>query len=234
MLSQIILKAHMQQRLHLDKKYLQSFLNTLAYPIAFLDFETFQYPVPLFKGCKVYQQIPFQFSMQLLNSPFDQLSHKEFIANPEEDPRLRFCKALIQAIPKDSSVMVYNAQFEAGIISQLQEWFPNYYDQLNSIKNRLVDLMLPFKEKQWYDPAFNGRYSIKVVYPTLVNNKAYEALNISNGLAASHFYLSCVLACHNKASHSFDTQKDDLLAYCKQDTLAMVELLSVIQRHCRS
>ena len=231
-LSQIMIKAHSHQQTHFEKKSLQNFLDNLAYPIAFLDFETFQYPVPLFKNCKTYQQIPFQFSMHLLNSPFDQLSHKEFIAEPEEDPRLSFCKALIQAVPKHASVMVYNAQFEASIISLLQEWFPFYYDSLQCIKNRLVDLMLPFKEKQWYDPAFNGRYSIKVVYPTLINNKAYETLNISNGLEASQFYLSCVLASQNNAPHTFVTQKDDLLAYCKQDTLAMVELLTVIKKQC--
>ncbi len=36
-------------------------------PAYFMDFETVQFPVPIWKGTKPYQQIPFQFSVHRLS-----------------------------------------------------------------------------------------------------------------------------------------------------------------------
>lgn len=227
-ITQTLVQSHQKQSSHIDIPALQDFIENIAYPIAYLDFETISSAIPLFEGTKAYQQIPFQFSCHLKNSPFDQASHHEFIADPTKDPRKSFLKALLKALPQHASIMVYNAEFEAKILSQLQDWFPEASESLESMKNRLVDLMIPFKEKVYYDPQFQGRFSIKVTYPSLVNTTAYANLNISDGLSASLSYLACIKS--KEGSQKFEGIKADLLAYCEQDTWAMVELFEALQK----
>jgi len=47
----------------IDKEAIRSFLSTMAYPLYFLDFETFQQPVPLWDDVSPYEQLPFQYSL---------------------------------------------------------------------------------------------------------------------------------------------------------------------------
>jgi len=48
------------------KENIRDFLESLWYPLYFLDFETFMLPVPLFDGTRPYQQIPFQYSLHYM------------------------------------------------------------------------------------------------------------------------------------------------------------------------
>lgn len=51
---------------YIDKKNIKNFLNTLSYPLYFLDYETQQPIIPIYKGTKPYQQIPFQYSLHYI------------------------------------------------------------------------------------------------------------------------------------------------------------------------
>ena len=51
---------------HIDRLGIRSFLDTLTYPLYFLDFESFQLCVPPYDGTWPYQQIPFQYSLHYL------------------------------------------------------------------------------------------------------------------------------------------------------------------------
>jgi len=53
---------------YIDKEGIGRFLDTLSYPLYFLDFETMQHPIPQFDGAKVYAQIPFQYSLHVKRS----------------------------------------------------------------------------------------------------------------------------------------------------------------------
>ena len=44
---------------------IKSFLETLYYPLYYLDFETFQSAIPDYDGLKPYEQIPFQYSLHI-------------------------------------------------------------------------------------------------------------------------------------------------------------------------
>lgn len=70
-----------------------------------------------------------------------------------------------------------------------------------------------------------GSYSIKAVLPALVPHLSYDALGIQDGGTASLTYLSL----YNDSDPMLIQQKrNDLLEYCKLDSLAMVELLKQI------
>ena len=51
---------------YIDKDGIRAFLDTLSYPLYFLDFETMQSVIPQFDGTKPYQQVPFQYSLHYI------------------------------------------------------------------------------------------------------------------------------------------------------------------------
>jgi hypothetical protein len=113
-----------------DKKGIKKFLDTLTFPLYFLDFETIQPIIPEFVGTRPYAQIPFQYSLHYLESPKGELKHKEFLAVSGEDPRRAIAERLCADIPKNVCVLAYNKGFECGRIKELAAYFPDLADQL--------------------------------------------------------------------------------------------------------
>jgi hypothetical protein len=208
----------------LRKKQLEAFLNKMEYPLWFLDFETVQYAIPKYTGVKPYQQIPFQFSLHRMEENGD-IIHTEFLAEPGLDPRQTFAEALFEQMGEKGSVVVYNATFEKMVIGAIRNWFPQYEKQGESIVSRMVDLMKPFQQKDYYLPEMKGSHSIKAVLPALCPELSYERLSINNGYLATMAYNEL-----QTSSDMFKIQevKQDLLEYCKLDTLAMVKIYNKI------
>ena len=63
--------------------------------------------------------------------------------------------------------------FEKRVLNDLAKLFPQYEQQLKSIVDKLVDLMLPFKNKDYYLKEMEGYYSIKYVLPAVVSGLGY-------------------------------------------------------------
>ena len=80
---------------------IKSFMDTLSYPLYFLDFESFQPAIPLFDDSKPYEQIVFQYSLHYILEEGGELHHKEFLAYPGEDPRRAVAEHLVEDIPED-------------------------------------------------------------------------------------------------------------------------------------
>ncbi|MBT5855868.1 DUF2779 domain-containing protein [bacterium] len=207
---------------HLDIPAIQAFTNSLAYPIAYLDFESFQGAIPAFDGIRPYQQIPFQYSIHLMNSPFDSPIHKEYLGKEGVDPRRKLAEGLIKDIPPKTTILVYNAQFEKRIISELAEAYPDLRDALLRRNDMVVDLMIPFKQKSVYYQSMKGSYSIKAVLPALVPEMSYDNLTINNGELATINYRKMTLLSEPEK----EKVRQDLKTYCGQDTYAMIRILN--------
>ena len=83
----IQVECHLRQTNVIRKERIRKFLQTLSYPLYFLDFETFMTAIPPFDGTRPYQQIPFQYSLHWQKKAESDLLHDEFLASPGEDPR---------------------------------------------------------------------------------------------------------------------------------------------------
>ena len=127
---------------------------------------------------------------------------------------------------KDGDILVYNIGFERGRLNELIRILPKYQAQLESIIDRMKDLMIPFKEKWYYVPAMKGSYSIKYVLPALIPSISYDNLDINNGSLASSTFANL----HNLSDlDQINKTRKHLLEYCKLDTLAMVKILEVLR-----
>ena len=204
---------------------LDAFKSTINYPIYFLDFETFQAPVPLYDNTKPYQILPFQYSLHIKRSAKAPLEHREYLGTPPEDPRPGFIEQLINDLGTKGTIVVYSRGFEGGRLKDLARIYPEYNDTIQTILARIVDLMEPFRKRDLYTPDMRGKYSIKNVLPALVPQLSYGDLNIQEGGMASLTYSSLY---DDNDEQSVTKKKKDLIEYCKLDTLAMVEILGVL------
>ena len=218
------IKYHKSQEIKIDRPKIKEFLNTIEYPINFFDFETFQNTIPRFNNQRPYAQMPFQYSLHILHED-GTLEHKEFLGDENSDPRLPLAKQMLQDITPTGSIVAYSQGFEKGKIRNLAELFEDFREDLLALNERFVDIAHPFQYKHYYHPKFNGKYSIKVVLPTLFPNDDeldYKKLgSIQNGGDAMDTFANLHLL---KDKSQIDEIKKDLLAYCHLDTLAMVRI----------
>ncbi len=207
----------------INKTEIINFLSNLQYPLYFLDFETFSTAIPIFDNTKPYQQLVFQYSLHVQESKSKKPIHFEFLAKSNgSDPRVDFIENLILECKGHGDVLVYNISFEKGRLKELIDAFPSYKTQLTNIINRLKDLMTPFQKKWYYTKEMKGSHSIKKVLPALVNELSYKNLNIQDGGLASHTFSQLIT---NNITNNIDQIRENLLAYCKMDTLAMVKIV---------
>ena len=209
---------------YIDKGGIRDFLNTLSYPIYFLDFETMQPVIPPYPGTKPYQQIPFQYSLHYIEEPGGGLKHKEFLAESGIDPRRAIAESLCRDIPMGVCVTAYNKGFECGRLKELAAQFPDLAGHLLNIQDNIRDLLTPFQSGYYYNRAMGGSFSIKSVLPALYPNDPsldYHNLEgVHNGGEA--------MAIFPKIKDMSPTEqlgaRKNLLAYCKLDTYAMVKV----------
>lgn len=199
-------------------------LATHAPPAIFMDFETISFGVPIWKGTRPFQQIPFQFSVHQLSAE-GVLTQCSFLDLSGDDPSRTFSERLIAACGSAGPVFVYNAGFEAARLSELEARFPDLQIELQGIRLRIVDL-LPVAMRRYYHPSQQGSWSIKKVLPALVPSLSYGDLEgVSDGGMAQQAYLEAI---HQETTVSRRNEiSDQLIAYCKLDTLAMVRVWEV-------
>ena len=206
---------------YIDKNKIKEFLETLTYPLYFLDFETYQMPIPLYDDVSPYEQIPFQYSLHIMDK---ELKHKEFLAQSGIDPRRKLAEQLIKDIPKNVTTLAYNMGFEKSVIKRLAKLYPDLSEHLMNIHDNIKDLMIPFQKGYYYTKNMHGSYSIKYVLPALFPNEEklnYKNLDlIHNGSEAMTSFQELI----NKSEEEQEYIRERLLRYCELDTYAMVKI----------
>jgi len=210
----------------IDKKGIKEFLNSLSYPLYFMDFETFMPAVPLYDNSRPYQQIPFQYSLHYQQNKKSELKHFEFLADGKGDPRIPFIERLLKDTEEEGDIIVYNQSFEIGRLKEIAGDFPKYKKQIEHRLERIKDLMLPFQKKYYYRPEMKGSYSIKNVLPALVPEMSYEGMPIADGGTAMNAFEALIYEIDPKVN---EKTRKNLLDYCRMDTMAMMKIYEFLQ-----
>ncbi len=213
-----------QRRVDINHEAINDMLQELVYPIYFLDFESVATAVPLFDHIPPWKQLAFQYSLHVLHEN-GELEHYEYLHTEATDPSTAVAQRLCDEIGPVGSIVVYFANMERGVINALRNQLPQYAPALESMTERLWDLHTVF-EKHYRHWQFGSKSSIKVVLPVLCPELSYKDLDIQEGGSASFGWITMI-----ESNDEAERQKlaDDLLAYCRLDTLAMVELLKVVK-----
>ncbi|MBU0459438.1 MAG: DUF2779 domain-containing protein, partial [Nanoarchaeota archaeon] len=213
-------QCELKNKVYVQKEGIKQFLNTLEETLYYLDFETFNVAIPLFDGMKPYQQIPFQWSLQIDDGK--EITPFKYLADGEEDPRSGFLKTLKVALGSKGSIIVFNQSFEIGRLKELAEAFPEQKKWVDSVILRIVDLIVPFRNFDYYNPKQKGSCSIKDVLPA-ITGKDYSHLEIADGATASLSYLNMIYT-------DGEDCREDLLKYCKLNTEAMVWIVDELRK----
>jgi predicted RecB family nuclease len=198
-------------------------LSDVMYPVHFLDFETVMPAIPRYAGTRPYQTIPFQWSDHILQ-PDDALAHNEFLFEEDRDPMPEFTRTLLDVLGRNGTIIIYTT-YEQRILKDLAEQFSRYAEELEALQNRFVDLCAVIK-KHFYHPEFHGSFSLKSTLPAIVPEMDYNHLAIQEGGLASLEYLRMIDA--ETPEREKRRIRSNLLAYCAQDTLAMVRIREVL------
>lgn len=209
----------------IDKEKIKKLLDTFKFPLYFLDFESFQPPIPEIVNTHPYQQICFQYSLHYYLEENGTLFHKEFLSSDYDgNPMYLLCKRLCEDIPLNSCVLVYNDSFEKSRLTEMSDIFLEFRSHLINIRDNIIDLLPPFKNQDYYVKEMGGSASIKKVLPALFPND--ESLDYHNleqvhkGDEASSAFLSL----KNLDEKEEKELRENMLIYCSLDTYAMVKI----------
>jgi hypothetical protein len=259
----------------IELKYLAKLLE-LEYskkPLLFFDFETFSYPIPLVDKAGPWEQICSQYSMHVLKDGYDlalhnfetgrggMINHYEFIGSPYHDQHRNPELALIKRLQKDFvqegidyksnefKLVVYNKSFEQTQFYRMADKYSEQREFLLACGNNLIDLNDIFTKGLWYNQDFNGRTSLKITQPKIMNDPSikkwykdfpydiHKTLNyknelIQNGGVALELYQTMLrMRADGKLEESMNNKiKEALLKYCKIDSWGTVVLYDVMVR----
>ena len=215
---------------YVNKAEIAVFMQSLSYPLYFLDFETMQPVIPEYVGTKPYAQIPFQYSLHYIEHEGGELKHKEFLAESGTDPRRALAERLCEDIPMNVCVTAYNKAFECTRIKELAEYYPDLAEHLMNIRDNIVDLLVPFQSGWYYNKAMGGSFSIKSVLPAIFPDD--PSLNYHNleGVHNGGEAMTIFPKIQNMSPEDQKIARHNLLKYCELDTYAMVKVWQELVR----
>ena len=219
--------SHRSGRPHIDRPALRQFLGRLEYPIHYLDFEAFALAIPPFDNTRPFQQIPFQFSLQVVDHPGAAVRSTAFLAEGAGDPRPEFAAALRQAVGATGSIVVYNQTFERGRIQELARDLPGpagdarrppAADRRPLRALRALRLSRSLSVRQLVDQGRSPR----------PRQARLRGAQIQEGGAAAREFLRSV----DPATPANERAaiRDALLEYCGLDTAGMVEIVAALEQ----
>ena len=200
-------------------------LRDLPYPRFYLDFETIQFAVPIWKDTRPYQQLPFQWSCKIERQP-RVTSVINFLDLSGDAPMRDCAEQMLEALEKDGPIIVYSP-FEKMVINALAARYPDLAHDLHTLLPRITDL-LPIARENYYDYRMMGSWSIKKVLPTVCADLDYSKLGkVRDGGAAQDAYLEAI---STKDPALKESLRIDMLRYCEQDAEAMVRTMQFLSQ----
>lgn len=205
-------------------------VSQISLPAIHLDFEYLAgVALPLFKGMKPFDKVPFQFSAHRIqeDGTFEHID--AYLAQGDVSPQREFAEKLINLLDGGSEpIIVWNAAgAEVPVIKGLIKDFPDLEQQLQGIIDRIHDLMLTVRENMVMRKmiskeslAGGGFFSLKNVAPACSENFSYGDLNgVANGGQAVEAFFQLVTG-ELPEGVSDKTLRTNMLAYCEKDTEA--------------
>lgn len=210
----------------MDRSGLKAWLQDLAWPLCYLDFEWDTFAFPPYDGMKPFDVLCFQYSLHIQNQE-GLLEHKSFFGS--QDCRRQFIESLLEDMPDKGSIIVFNMEGAEKLrLKQLAVQFPEYEEKLLSLADRMVDLAAVFDRGLYYDLRQRGHFSLKTVLPLFSEDTGYSQLDISDGLQAVEAYRrfpQVSAAEQEQIAEAIDT-------YCSMDTYAEVIIVDALRRNC--
>ena len=216
---QIQVESLRQEHAIIDNKRVKQTLENLKFPLHFIDYETYASAVPKIDELGPHKHLVFQVSIHTLQKN-GELSHFEWLGKKIELP-FEMLSKMQEFTGIIGTFISWHSSFEVGRNKDMLNWLPNLSTYLNYMNEHMFDLEDIFKE-MYVDYKFHGSTSIKKVLPVLCKEFSYSELEIQDGTMALDTWGRMIT--DPDFSDDIDQTRNNLLAYCKLDTEAMVEI----------
>lgn len=209
----------------INKPRIEKTLNNLKFPLHFVDYETFPTAIPKLDKMGPHNHLVFQVSIHSMQED-GELTHFEWLGNKLEQP-IDMLKKMQDFTGLTGTFISWNAPFEISRNKDMLVWIPKFTEYLNYMNTHMFDLMNIFKT-DYVDYRFHGSTSIKKVLPVLCPQFSYTDLEVQDGTMALDTWGRMVT--DPNFNEGIEQTRKNLLAYCKLDTLAMVEIYKELKR----
>lgn len=228
-------------------------LSKLEYPLCFYDYETISVPIPIIENTSPYQQVVVQYSLHKLYEDWS-IKHYWWIYMWDSREEIKiiniddnknkvqyesekviywnhktFLEEFINDIWDDinSSFIVWNKGFENSRNKEMSKTYDDLSNSYLTINDNTFDLMDIFKKWYYFSLWFKWSNSIKYVLPYLISNMTYDNMWVPNWWVAMKLLNDLIIW-----KYSLDEKEEyikDLLLYCGQDSLAMLEIYKKVK-----
>ncbi len=210
-------RTHKTKKEIIDLEAIKKELESLTFPLYFLDYETFPTAIPIFNGYHPYQHIVFQYSLHIVTKDL-KVTHKECLIL-DGDPAERIVVGLREDIGNTGSIISWYKKFENSRNRDLAKLVPAQKDFLEGLVNRTYDLMDIVENQYYVHHGFRGSSSIKKVQPILAPELAYKKLGVQSGTDAIEAYRQILK--QEVSGKDLEEKKSQMLEYCEYDTKVM-------------
>lgn len=183
-------------------------------PYSYLDFETINPTLPVYRGTRPFEVVPFMFSCLTVDGEGTH-DERHYLHDGSDDPRPSVAKALLESVPSRGPIVTYSG-YDRQVINALADKVPEHAAGLTALSNRCVDL-LRVVAAAFCHPATFGDNSLKSVAPALAPG-IYAGLAVADGTQAASAYLRFVSG--DVRSDEWPALREQIIEYCKRDTLA--------------
>ncbi len=192
-------------------------LDSLTFPLYFLDYETYPTALPIFDGYHPYQHIVFQYSLHILRSKDSIPEHEECLIL-DGDPVERIATSLRKHIGNVGSIISWS-KFENTCNRKLKSLVPSQSEFLEGVIKRTYDLRDIVENQYYVHHGFQGSSSIKEVQSVLAKKLNYKKLAIQNGMGAIEAYRQIFEG--EVTGKDIEEKRKQMLEYCGYDTEVM-------------
>lgn len=220
------IETHKTKEKIIVKAEMENVLRGYAYPLYFLDYETFAPAVPVYDGYSPYKRMPIQFSLHYIEKEGGPLLHTDYVHLENSDPSDAVATKLVADIDPKGTVLAWNVGFERSVTNELAERIPTHAIALRRICAQMQDLMDIFTKQHYVHRDFRGSAAIESVMNVLLPDMSYDHLPYTGQDVGFVWWKDIV------SKHSADrAEKIRLITeYCKQDTLVMVEIWRILNK----
>lgn len=212
---------------YFNKQAVDGFLSSLSYPIYFFDFEAWNSPIPLQEGHWPFRAVCFQYDVYVQREPGAALEHYSYLSEDVYEPSAKLFEPLLSVLGTGGSILVYNAVFERTRFLEYVREHPDKQAAIESVVQRMVDLMDIFKSGHYYHPAMGDSHTLKAVLAAISPEDNHAQLVINNGMNAGAAFFRLQW---ETDPEKIDAVRKALEEYCAMDTYAMY----IILEHLRS
>ncbi len=216
-------KAAIEQKEQIDKQEVGSFISTIKKPVCSLDIEVWMPAIPYYEGTKPFQQIPFLFSMVYEKN--GELVKYSYFKPIEEDLRKDFLKEILSLTKEFESILMFDKALEETVLNQLADLYPEYRNDIQLFKSKIVDLAEPVRKGNYYHPEMKGSFKLKSIAPVVNRDAGFDNLDIQSGISAMYIYESLL----EQNIIEAEGIKQQLIDYCEMDALITYQLLDFFE-----